>query len=173
MIREPSTTQKTASGTQKITKVHFCLYLLSMQWLYVWRIPEWSWRKQSTSLGMHYGVRKGKLGRVFLTFFKFNLSIFIFVILFFVNHVPFEPFWCHDIFIHPPHPKIHFNLFPSISPLKESGMEYGTNFTWTYVFNRPGVAGAVLQTALSLINSLIESSFPPQFSRHHKSQTNI
>ena len=44
-----------------------------------------------------------------------------------------------------------------------------------WIFNRPGVAGAVLLTALSFIHnfihSLTQSSFTSRSSKHHKSQT--
>ena len=39
------------------------------------------------------------------------------------------------------------------------------------VFNRPGVAGAVLQIPPSLIDSVSNSSFPSKYSKHHNSQT--
>ena len=39
------------------------------------------------------------------------------------------------------------------------------------IFNRPGVAGAVLQTPSSLIDSVSESAFSSQSSRYHKSQS--
>ena len=39
------------------------------------------------------------------------------------------------------------------------------------VFNRPGVAGAVLQTPPSLINRFIDSSFVEISSNHHNFQT--
>ena len=39
--------------------------------------------------------------------------------------------------------------------------------------NRPVIAGAVLQTPLSLINSVSLSAFYSQYSRYHKSQTII
>ena len=42
---------------------------------------------------------------------------------------------------------------------------------WFVVFNRPGVAGAILQTPPSLINYLIESPFSPKPSKHHYTQT--
>ena len=38
------------------------------------------------------------------------------------------------------------------------------------MFNRPGVAQAVLQTSSSLNNSFIQSAFSSQSSRYHKSQ---
>ena len=41
----------------------------------------------------------------------------------------------------------------------------------TTLFNRPGVAGAVLQSSLSLIHWLSESSFSSKSSKFHKSQT--
>ena len=39
------------------------------------------------------------------------------------------------------------------------------------VINRPGVAGAVLQSPLLLINSLIKSAFSSKPSKHHYTQT--
>ena len=39
------------------------------------------------------------------------------------------------------------------------------------LFNRPGVAGAVLQTPLWLSDKFIQSSFPSKSSTHHYSQT--
>ena len=39
------------------------------------------------------------------------------------------------------------------------------------VINRPGVAGAVLQTSLSLIDSLSQRSFSSKPSKHHYTQT--
>ena len=39
-----------------------------------------------------------------------------------------------------------------------------------YIINRPGVAGAVLQTPSSLIHSLSQNSFSYRYSKHHKSQ---
>ena len=44
-------------------------------------------------------------------------------------------------------------------------------FEANVVINRPGEAGAVLETASSLINSLIESSFSSRSLKYHKSQT--
>ena len=40
-----------------------------------------------------------------------------------------------------------------------------------FIFNRPGVAGAVLQTASSLIKWVSQSSFSSRYSQHHDSQT--
>ena len=45
------------------------------------------------------------------------------------------------------------------------------NIFLVIVFNRPSVAGAVLQTPLSLIHSLIGDLFSFKSSKHHKSQT--
>ena len=39
------------------------------------------------------------------------------------------------------------------------------------IFNRPGVAGVVLQTSLSFIQSVSPWAFSSQSSRYHKSQT--
>ena len=41
----------------------------------------------------------------------------------------------------------------------------------TNIFNRPGVAGAVLQTSSSLIKSVTKAAFSSESSQHHKSQT--
>ena len=43
--------------------------------------------------------------------------------------------------------------------------------TVSNIFNRPVVAGAVLQTPLSLIDSVSQSAFSSQSSIYHKSQT--
>ena len=59
--------------------------------------------------------------------------------------------------------------------LEESPQSKSWNLDIKYKFNRPGEAGAVLQTALSLINKLIkwvsQSSFVKISSKHHTSQT--
>ena len=39
------------------------------------------------------------------------------------------------------------------------------------VFNRPGAAGAILQTPLSLNNAFIDGSLSSKSSKHHYSQT--
>ena len=49
---------------------------------------------------------------------------------------------------------------------------YSLTFSTKHVmFNRPGVAGAVLQTPASLIKSVAQSSFSSKSSKHHNSQT--
>ena len=55
---------------------------------------------------------------------------------------------------------VHDKAFISIKPPSD------TLYLWYLVFNRPAVAGAVVQKPLSLINWLSKSSFSSKSSRH-------
>ena len=74
------------------------------------------------------------------------------------------PSTSNNIFLHSAFNRVRIMLIIAGLPLPYAS-------TRNQLFNKPGVAGAVLQTPLSLINSFIESSFSSKSLEYHKLQT--